>query len=741
MTATFQGLNRDRFDGRLKVTGQAMYSGDHDFPELAFGYLVQSSISRGEIRAFDLAAAQESPGVIGIFTPFNSLKLYHPLGSEEGVISGDVIPLLQDKQVHYFGQIIGLVVAESFEQARDAAALVKVIYNPKSAVVTLEAGQAKAYQPKSVRDLPTTVNILESGVSSIDDVARQADVSIVQEYTTPIEHHNPMEPHATVAVWEDDRLTVYDATQWVGGQQRNLAAVLGVDNDHVRVVCPFVGGGFGCKGSMWMHSPLTAAAARVLDRPVKTILTREQMYTTVGHRPATLQKIELSATRDGALRSVKHEVLSTTSTVKEFIESSAHRTSLYLYKSPNISVSQRLVGLDIAPGTFTRAPGVASGMFALESAMDELAVKLGIDPIELRVRNHAEVYPGKNLPWSSKYLLECYQKGAASFGWNKRNPAPRMSKEGDWWIGQGMATALYPAHRSSASAKIRLQADGYVTVSSATHDLGTGMYTVLAIVGAQSLEVPYERVRAVLGDSGLPPAPVAGGSQSTGSVGPAVVVAAELVRKKLLEVAAKDQKSPFHGAKPEELSYAGGQIHGNGKSLSFEELLVALGRSSIDATGSASPGVEEEKYVFDSFGAQFCEAKVHDLTGEVRVNRFFSVMDIGTPVSEKTARSQIIGGIVFGIGMALLEATRYDARTGWIANRNIAEYLVPTNADIPAIEVEFLNHPDYTFNSLGARGIGEIGISGVPAAVTNAIFHATGQRIRELPVRPEHLLV
>ena len=322
-----------------------------------------------------------------------------------------------------------------------------------------------------------------------------------------------------------------------------------------------------------------------------------------------------------------------------------------------------------------------------------------------------------------------------------RPAKPRMTKDDDWWIGQGMATALYPAHRSKASAKMRLQADGNVTVSSATHDLGTGMYTVLAIVGAQSLEIPYERVRAVLGDSGLPPAPGAGGSQSTASVGPAVVVAAESIKKKLIDVAVKEKKSPFHGAKLEELSYASGEIHGNGKSLSFEQLLATLDRSAIEATGSAALSDEdEEKYAFDSFGAQFCEVKVHDLTGEVRVNRFSSVMDIGTVVSEKTARSQIVGGVVFGIGMALLEETRYDIRSGWIANRNIAEYLVPTNADIPAVEVEFLNHPDFEFNSIGARGIGEIGITGTPAALANAVFHATGKRIRQLPIRPEHFL-
>ena len=515
MSAVFQGLDRDRFDARLKVTGQAMYAGDHDLPNLAFGYLIQSSIGRGKIRAFDLGAAQESPGVIEIFTPFNSLKVYRPLGFDEGANSGDVIPLLQDTRVHYFGQTIGLVVAESFEQARDAAALVKVIYEPEQALVTLESGMAKAYQPQSVRGMPATVSILEPGASSIDDVVRQSDVSIAEEYTTPVEHHNPMEPHATVAVWEEDRLTVYDATQWVGGHQRNLAAVLGVDVDRVRVLCPFVGGAFGCKGSMWMHSPLTAAAAKVLNRPVKTMLTREQMYTSVGQRPMTVQKIELGATRDGSLRAVKHEVFSSTAAVKEFVEAAAHRTSRYLYQSPNIAVSHYLVPLDVAPGTFMRAPGVATGMYALGLAMDELAVKLGIDPIEFRVKNHAEVYSGTSRAWSSKHLLECYEKGAEKFGWAQRNPQPRMTKDGDWWIGQGMATALYPAHRSNASAKIRLQADGYVTVSSATHDLGTGMYTVLAIVGAQSLGIPYERVRAVLGDSGLPPAPGAGGSQST----------------------------------------------------------------------------------------------------------------------------------------------------------------------------------------------------------------------------------
>jgi len=730
------GQPLSRLDGRLKVTGGAQYTADVPLKGALHGTIVHSTIANGRTISIDTGPAERAPGVVATFT-YRSMPRMNPTPKPWSHLHpfGQGYLPLQDDQIHYAGQPVALVIANTPDQAAYAGTLVKVEYDGKPPMVFNAETAKRAIDPPQ---------FLWPVSSSVGDPAKGlADGAIRIEgvYTTPDRHHNQMEPHATVAVWEEDRLTIYDATQSVGGQRRNLAAVLGVDEDHVRGICPFVGGAFGCKGAMWMHSPLTAAAARTLNRPVKTILAREQMYTATGHRPMVVQKIELGATQDGLLRALKHEVISSTSAVREFVEAAAHRTSRYLYQSPNILVSHYLVPLDIAPGTFTRAPGVAPGMYGLESAMDELAAELGIDPIQLRLKNHAEIYPGRNVRWSSKHLLECYERGAERFGWAQRNPNSRMTKDDDWWIGQGMATALYPAHRSKASAKIRLQADGNVTVSSATHDLGTGMYTVLAIVGAQSLGIPYERVRAVLGDSGLPPAPGAGGSQSTASVGPAVVAAADSIKKKLIDVAVKEKKSPFHGAKLEELSYTSGEIHGNGKSLSFEQLLATLDRSAIEATGSAALSEEdEEKYAFDSFGAQFCEVKVHDLTGEVRVNRFSSVMDIGTVVSEKTARSQIVGGIVFGIGMALLEETRYDIRSGWIANRNIAEYLVPTNADIPAVEVEFLNHPDFEFNSIGARGIGEIGISGTPAAIANAVFHATGKRIRQLPIRPEHFL-
>jgi xanthine dehydrogenase YagR molybdenum-binding subunit len=742
MEKNFATRSVDRFDGRLKVTGRALYPADHAVPNVCYGYLLQSSIAKGRIQLMDVTAAQNSPGVLAVFTPFNPLKIYAPLtGSDEGANSGDFLPLLQNTAVFYFGQTIGLVVAESFEAARDAARLVKTVYQTQPAVVDMQAGMDKAYAPGSVGGMDATVAVLDEGVSSIDSVLREAEVSVSATYNSPIENHNPMEPHATLAVWNGDRLTIYDATQWVQGQQRNLAAVLGIDEADVRVLCPFVGGAFGCKGSMWMHSPLTAAAARVLNRPVKTVLTREQMFTSVGHRPSVRQIVTLGATKQGTLTALKHEAYSSSSRVKFFTEAAAHRTSLALYKSPNILVSHRIVPLDYAPGTFMRAPGVAPGMFALESAMDELAVKLGLDPVELRLRNYATVDPVQKLPWSSKHLDECYRVGADKFGWPRRNLQPRSTRDGDWLVGHGMATALYPAHRRLAEVKVRFQSDGNVSVSSATHDLGTGMYTVLAVVASEELGIPIERIRPYLGDSGLTTSPGAGGSTSTASVSPAVMPAIEAAKKKLISVAISGPKSPLFGMKADQVSYDGGILRAGGKSVPFEAVLSALDRSAVEGSGSASPGEEEHQYGFLSFGAQFCEMRVNEWTGEARVSRFTSVMDAGTIVSQKTARSQVIGGIVFGIGMGLLEATKVDPNNGWITNRNLAEYLVPTNADIPHIDVEFLNFPDTTFNPLGVRGIGEIGIAGVPAAIANAIYNATGIRVRDLPITPESLLV
>jgi xanthine dehydrogenase YagR molybdenum-binding subunit len=735
------GKPQDRVDGRQKVTGTALYTGDRHPENLAFGYLVCSSVAKGSIRAMDTGQAERAPGVVAVYTPFHPLKLYAPLDRSEGAIAGDDYPPLQDRDVRYYGQIIGLVVAGSFEQARDAAALIRTEYDQAKPVLTWDEALPRAFAPKSIDQEPATATVLAPGVTNIDEVIRQAPVSVEVTYREPMNHHNPMEPHATTAIWHGDRLEIYEATQGIISHQRNVAAVLGVDEARVQVICPFVGGGFGCKGSMWMHSPLTAAAARELKRPVKTVLTRAQMFTLVGHRPALIQQVALAAAPDGALQAIKHDVQSTISTSKVFIEAAAHRTSRFLYKSPNILVSQKLVPLDVGPPTFMRAPGVAPGMFALECALDELAVKLDLDPVELRMRNYAEVYPGKNIPWSSKNLAECYRIGADKFGWSRRSSQPGMRNEGEWLTGVGMASALYGAHRSTASAKVRLLADGTAEVSSATQDLGTGTWTVLAMVGAEYLGLPVDRVRPALGDSIFPPAPVSGGSQTVASVGTAVRKAAESAVQKLIRLAVSNANSPLHGLAPEAVSYSGGYLSADNRRVPFADVLNAVDRGAIEAVEKADGLSDEDKYVYHSFGAQFCEVKVNRYTAEVRVQRVTTVMDIGKVVNSKTARSQVLGGVVFGIGLALLEQSLLETNSGRFSNANISEYLVATNADVPYIDVTFVDKPDLIFSPVGARGVGEIGISGIPAAIANAVYNAIGKRVREFPITPEKLLL
>jgi xanthine dehydrogenase YagR molybdenum-binding subunit len=740
MSTKIIGKPQDRVDGKLKVTGQAIYAGDQNLENLAYGYLLTSTVTKGSIQIMDTSVAERSPGVAAVYTPFNPLRLYRGLESSEGANSGEIMAPLQDRKILNYGQIMGLVVADSFEHARDAAALVRTQYAVEDPVVSWEKGMEFSFTPETVSGEKAAIKFLAEGVESIDEAIKASPVVVDVTYTEPIYHHNPMEPHAATAVWHGDRLTMYDATQGVVSHRLDIAAVLGIDEDMVRVLCPFVGGAFGCKGSMWMFSPLTAAASRALDRPVKTILTREQMFTLVGHRPALIQRLTLGAGQDGELQAVKHEVQSSVSFSKAFVEAAAHRTSRLLYKSANIEVSQTLVPWDVGGPTFMRAPGCAPGMFALECAMDELSVKSGLDPVELRVKNDAELYPGRNVPWSSKNLVECYRLGAEKFGWSKRNSKPGAVRDGEWMIGMGMASALYPAHRNRASVKIRFQADGTAQVSSATQDLGTGTWTVLAIVGADSLELPIEKIRTELGDSALPPAPTSGGSTSVSSVTPAIQKAAESAKSKLLQLAIKDKKSPFFGMNMEDVTYKNGEIVSEGKSMNFGSVLSAIGRGSVEAVEMAAAGDEEEKYAFHSFGAQFCELKVNRWTGEVRLQRITSVMDIGTVVNLKAARSQIIGGVVFGIGMALLEESVLEERTGRYANANFADYLVATNADVPYVDVHFIDKPDTIFNPIGARGIGEIGITGMPSAIANAVYNATGRRVREFPIRPENLL-
>ncbi|GAA2447553.1 xanthine dehydrogenase family protein molybdopterin-binding subunit [Streptomyces macrosporus] len=728
------GASVDRVDGRLKVTGGADYGADRTFARLAHGHLVVSTVANATIRAMDTRRAERAPGVLAVHTPFNPLRL-RPESS-----MGPVWVPLQDREVRHHGQPIGFVVAETWEQARHAAGLVRVEYDERPAVVSLERGLSGAETPEHVNGMPARLTVLADGVASVDEALRDSEVTVTATYHTAPQGHAAMEPHSAVAVWEDDTLTVHSSTQGLHFAAADLAMALEVDPSRVRVLSPYIGGAFGGKIVTYAQTKLAAAAARKLGRPVKTVLTREQVFTATATRAATRQTVTLGARGDGTLTAIKHHCWSGGPAGGGFVEPAAHTTSRHWYAAPNIEVAARYVPLNVPETTYMRAPGEASGSFALESALDELAVRLRTDPIELRIRNHAETAPDSGLPWSSKHLIECYRTGARRFGWRERPRTPGSVRDGDWYVGTGMATAVFPALRLPATMRVRFNADGTAAVSGATADLGTGMWTVLTVVGSEALGIPMHRIKPDLGDSRLSAAGFIGGSCGTASVGSAVLAAATAAKKALVTLAVEHPRSPFHGLDPEEVRYEDGRLVGPDRDEDFGALLAAVGRPGVEAEGSAGPGEETRRHAFASFGAQFCEVRVNRWTSEIRVSRMLSVMDVGTVVNRKAARSQILGGMVWGMSAALHEGLHPDDEGGRYANANLADYLIPVNADVPDIDVHFLDHPDTLHNPLGARGIGEIGIVGVAAAIANAVHDATGKRIRELPITLDKLL-
>jgi xanthine dehydrogenase YagR molybdenum-binding subunit len=717
-----------RVDGRLKVTGAATYAADNHPDNLAYGYLLTGTVARGTVTAMDTAAALAAPGVLAVYTPFNPLKLFAYTQNQ----NDENRPPLQDAQVRYHGQVVGLVVAETFEQARDAAALVTVTYDAQQPNASFAAGVPHATSGGSPTD------VLAPGVASIDDALAASPVTVSATYTTPPLHHAAMEPHATVAAWAGDFLTIHTVTQGVLLVVSRLATTLGIDAAKIHVVNPYVGGGFGNKWGNWAQVPLTAAAARALGRPVKTVLTREQTFTVVGHRPASSQTVTLGATADGTLTAIKHEGVSEKSTAAFFTENTGG-ISLTTYACPNIHVSRAVVALDTPVTTIMRAPSEATGSFALECAVDELAATLGVDPLDLRVRNLATTAPTNGLPYSSKHLDECYRLGAQRFGWSRRNPTPGAVRDGDWLVGMGTATASFNASRAQASIKVRLGADGTATVSGTGADLGTGQTTVFAILAADRLGIPVDRVRPEIGDSTLPHAANAGGSSSTATNGPAVQAAAEAVKTALVTVAVQTEGSPFHGMDPATVRYDSGALVAGDLAVPFGALLTGLDVPGVEATAT-SPKNTDTTHAFRSFGAHFCEVRVNRFTGEPRVSRMTCVIDAGTIVNAKAARSQIVGALLMGLGQALLEDGRIEPDTGRIATADLASYLVPVNADSPVFDVRFLDHPDPFISPLGARGIGELGIVGAAGAVANAVFNATGRRVRDLPITLDKLL-
>ena len=693
------GRGVDRIDGPLKVTGAALYAADAPAAHPLHAVLVTSTIARGHITGIDESDARELDGVVAIMTHANAPRVVDTgFDFQTGLtyLEAGLMPLQSDR-VSYWGQDVAVVIATTLGTAQAAAARLHVGYAAEPAVLGLDTGaRAGAERADSFFGSPLWIDIGDA-----DGALANSDVRIDATYTTPEETHNALEPSATLAEWDGDALTVHDATQWVLGTRNTLAHLFSIPPGAVHVISPFIGGGFGSKGFVWPHTVLAVMAAKLTGKPVKLVVDRTQFFTASGHRPRTEQRIRLGATRSGDLTALVHDVISTSGRAGDWVEG-CNGTSQMLYDVANTRTSHHVIRLDTSTPTAMRAPGEAGGTYALECAVDELAAALRTDPLALRMRNHGAVDRSNGKPFSSKHLIECFRVGAQRFGWERRTPASRSMREGNELIGYGVATATYPALTGRADVRVRVEEPGRVRVECATHDLGTGMYTIIAQVASDALRIPLEHVRVVIGDSRLPYGPVAGGSQSTAAVMPPLVDAcAELLR------------------------LAGGDL--------------GTAAPGTQAQASSSGEIPDD-LAFHSFGAQFCEVRIDEDIARLRVTRFTGVFDCGRILNPKTARSQMIGGIVMGLGMALFEETIRDESTGAVVTNSLADYHVPVNADVPPIDVAFVEHPDLRFNPLGVRGVGEIGITGVAAAVANAVFHATGLRVRDLPILPEKLL-
>ncbi len=728
-----------RIDGRAKVTGAARYAAEFNQPNQAYAVIVSSRVGLGRVTGIDAAATQRLPGVLAVISHLNGPRLPdnpHKAGIDPP--NGERLHVLQDDKVRFYGQPVAIVVADTLDRAERAAAALRITYEAKRPIVDPRDAQARPVTPSAV-------GRLEADAVRGDPERAFAAAPVTVDVTTDIarQNHHPMEPHATIAAWSGDRLTLWSKSQFVANEQAEIAAIFGIPQQNVQVICPFVGGAFGTSLRTWPHVTLAAMAAREVGRPVKLVLTRRQMSYTTGHRPRTLQRMAIGATREGQLTSIIHEGTGETSRYEQFVEALTSATD-FMYACPNVSTRYRLVPLDTSTPTYMRGPGEASGVFALETALDELAHKLGMDPIELRRRNEPKIDEGANKPFSSRSLMQCYALGADRFGWDKRTQEPKSMRDGRLLIGMGTATATYPALQFPASARARLLADGTAEVEAAASDMGPGTYTSMTQVAAETLGLPVARVRFSLGRSDFPPTPPHGGSQTMAAVGSAIRAACISVQEMLVERAIANPRSPAHNANKEALEWVGGHLCRKGDSSSgqsYAEIIATAGGAPIEATVSVSrdPAIAE-KYSMHAFGAVFVEVSVDPDVGIARVRRGLGVYGAGRIVNPRLARSQCVGGMIGGIGMALMEHTSLDARDGRPVNAHMAEYLLPVNLDIPQLDVHFVEEVDPHVNPLGVKGLGEISLVGMAPAISNAIFHATGRRIHELPIRIEHLL-
>src|SRR5438874_507740 len=665
------GQPLDRIDGPKKVTGTATYAFEHAIDEVTYAFPVQSTIAKGRIVSVDSSAAQAIPGVILVLTHENAPRLK----TQEGERA-----VLQSNAVAYRGQFVALVVAETLEVARQGAEAVVVRYEEQPHHVVLRADSSDLYKPDHVNPFYET----DTARGDVEAALAAAAVSINHPYTTPAYHNNPLEPHATIARWSSDGVTLYDSNQGSHMTRDRVAQVFGLEPERVRVISPYVGGGFGSKGATHPHVILTVMAAQVVGRPVKFALTRQHMFAVAGYRTPTIQRIRLGADNEGRLTAIAHEVVEQSSTLEEFAEQTALPTRM-MYAAPNRLTTHRLARLDVPTPAWMRAPGECPGMYALESAMDELAIACGLDPIELRIRNEPEIDPETGHPFSSRNLVACLREGAQRFGWQLRDPRPGIRSEGRWLIGTGVAASTYPTRRRSSTAIVRVDREGRYSVLIDASDIGTGAWTVLTQIAADALDVPVERVQLEIGDTILPQASLAGGSMGTASWGTAIVEAARKLRTRLQEE---------HDVIP-----AGG----------------------LEASGEGGENPEAKRFAMHAFGAQFAEVRVKLDSGEVRVPRLLGVFAAGRIMNAKTARSQFLGGMTMGLSMALHEESVLDPRFGDYVNHDFAEYHIATNADVGTIDVSWIDEDDPYINPMGAKGIGEVGIVGTAAAIANAV--------------------
>lgn len=727
------GISTPRIDGPLKTTGKAMYASDHHFPELVYAWPVTATISSGTVKAIDTIGAKRMPGVLAVYTHDDIGALYRtPPASGFALMQDERRPPLEDTEIRYYGQYVGVAVAYTMEQARAAAEAVRVTYR-----------KAQHNTSDALFGTPLSTSAMKPGSHRGDTAVSftQGTVSHDAVYKTPSETHNPIELHASVAVYKDGRFTLYETSQAVMNHRDVMAAVLGVSPENVQVITRFLGSGFGGKLWPWPHSALAGACARNLNRPVKLVVSRSMMFQSVGHRPAIDQQIQLAAESSGKLTTIVHNYVNHTSMLDDYDEGCGEATAL-LYSCPNVSITSGLVRRNIGTPTAMRGPGAVPGLYALESAMDELAIKLKIDPVQLRLMNEPQKDESNGKPFSSRHLSECLTTGADRFGWNRRNPAVGSMKNAEGMIlGWGVAACSWGAMRADAQATVDLLADGTARVTCATQDIGGGTYTIFAQLVAHETGIPVNKVDVVLGDTRLPDGPISGGSWTTATVTPAVLGATQTAVQALLQAALKAPGSPFTSKKVEDLALIDGAVQVKnqpGTRLSQSQILRMANLKAVSGTtkSEGTMGAPSE-YSFHSFGAQFVEVTWEPEIARLRVSRVVTVIDAGRMLNPRAARNQIEGAVVMGVGMAMFENTEYDQRTGAPINANLADYVMAVHADCPKIDVTFLDHPDYNLNALGARGVGEIGLAGVASAITSAVYHATGVRVRNLPVTIE----